>query len=81
MRTGRPKAELLLSEGERFFAPITDKAIRRGSFTFVKQLVQRIDHFVTSYNSNCQPFRWTAIADELLVKPHRLCLRITGTKH
>ena len=70
-----------LNQVERFFALITDKAIRRGSFTSVKQLVQRIDHFVTSYNSNCKPFRWTATADELLAKLHRLCSRITGTEH
>ncbi|SFQ23258.1 putative transposase [Pseudomonas borbori] len=70
-----------LNQVERFFALITDKAIRRGSFTSVKQLVQRIDHFVTSYNSNCKPFRWTATADEVLAKLHRLCSRITGTEH
>jgi putative transposase len=29
-------------------------AIRRGSFTSVKQLVQRIDHFVAAHNTNCQ---------------------------
>jgi hypothetical protein len=31
-----------LNQVERFFALITDKAIRRGSFTSVKQLVQGI---------------------------------------
>jgi putative transposase len=64
-----------LNQVERFFALITDKAIRRGSFTSVKQLVQRIDHFVAAYNTNCQPFRW------ILEKLHRLCSRITGTGH
>ncbi|MEA3219343.1 MAG: hypothetical protein OZX49_00430 [Immundisolibacter sp.] len=59
---------------ERFFALITDKAIRRGSFTGVKQLVQRIDQFVVAYNTNCEPFRWTATADSILEKPDRLCL-------
>jgi putative transposase len=70
-----------LNQVERFFALITDKAIRRGSFTSVKQLVQRIDHFVSSYNTNCQPFRWTATADSILEKLHRLCSRISGTGH
>ena len=70
-----------LNQVERFFALITDKAIRRGSFTSVKQLVQRIDHFVTSHNQNAQPFRWTATADSILEKLHRLCSRITGTGH
>jgi putative transposase len=39
-----------LNQVERFFALITDKAIRRGSFTSVKQLVQRIDHFVAAHS-------------------------------
>ena len=70
-----------LNQVERFFGMITDKAIRRGSFTSVKQLVQRIDHFVAAHNSNCQPFKWTATADSILEKLHRLCSRITGTGH
>ena len=70
-----------LNQVERFFALITDKAIRRGSFTSVKQLVQRIDHFVAAYNSSCQPFKWTATADSILEKLHRLCSRISGTEH
>jgi putative transposase len=70
-----------LNQVERFFALITDKAIRRGSFGSVQQLVQRIDHFVTAYNKNCQPFRWSATADSILEKLHRLCSRISGTGH
>jgi putative transposase len=41
---------------ERFFALITEKAIRRGSFSSVKDLVHKIDHFVSQYNKNCSPF-------------------------
>lgn len=70
-----------LNQVERFFSLITDRAIRRGSFTSVKQLMQRIDHFVASYNTRCQPFRWAATADSILEKLHRLCSRISGTGH
>jgi len=70
-----------INQVERFFALITDKAIRRGSFTSVKQLVQKIDHFVDSYNDKCQPFQWTATADSILEKLHLLCSRISGTAH
>jgi putative transposase len=70
-----------LNQVERFFALITDKAIRRGSFTSVKQLVQRIDQFVTHHNTNSQPFQWTATANSILEKLHRLCSRISGTAH
>ena len=70
-----------LNQVERFFALITDQAIRRGSFTSVKQLVQKIDHFVAHYNQSCKPFTWTATADSILAKLQRLCERISGTAH
>ena len=74
-RLGRPRLN------QRFFALITDTAMRRGSFTSVKQLVQRFDQFVKHHNTNSQPFRWTATADSILEKLHRLCSRISGTGH
>jgi len=70
-----------LNQVERFFGLITDKAIRRGSFSSVKDLVAKIDHFVASYNQRCSPFAWTATADSILAKLHRLCSRISGTAH
>lgn len=70
-----------LNQVERFFAIITDKAIRRGSFKSVKELTKKIDNFVRQYNENCKPFTWTATADSILQKLARLCGRITGTGH
>jgi putative transposase len=70
-----------LNQVERFFAIITDKAIRRGSFKSVAQLIKRIDHFVSHHNANCKPFQWTASADSILAKLERLCSRINGTGH
>jgi len=70
-----------LNQVERFFGLITDKAIRRGSFSSVKDLINKIDHFVASYNTNCKPFTWTASADSILEKLNRLCSRISGTAH
>nr|MBA3478473.1 IS630 family transposase [Lautropia sp.] len=66
---------------ERFFGLITDKAIRRGSFGSIKQMIDRIDQFVAHYNQNCKPFIWTATADSILAKLQRLCTRISGTGH
>ena len=68
-----------LNQVERFFSIITDKAIRRGSFRSVKELVGNIDHFVSHYNQNCKPFMWTATADSIITKLQRLCMRISGT--
>lgn len=70
-----------LNQVERFFGLTTDKAIRRGSFRSVKELIAKIDHFVAHYNQQCKPFVWTATADFILQKLQRLCSRINGTPH
>jgi putative transposase len=66
---------------ERWFGIITQQAIRRGSFSKVKTLVQRIEQFVGHYNESSRPFVWTATADSILAKVERLALRISGTRH
>lgn len=76
-----PTYSCWLNQVERFFALITDKAIRRGSFRSVKELIGKIDHFVTQYNRHCKPFVWTATADSILAKLDRLTSRISGTAH
>jgi putative transposase len=59
-----------LNQVERFSALITDKTIRRGSFSSVKQLTTRIDQFVSRHNENCKPFVWTTSAHSILENPH-----------
>ena len=70
-----------LNQVERWFGIITQKAIRRGSFSSVKELVAKIERFVAHYNANPKPFMWTATAESILAKLERLCLRISGTTH
>jgi putative transposase len=70
-----------LNQVERWFALITQRAIRRGSFRSVKDLIEKIDSFVRHYNRSHRPFVWTATADSILQKIERLCSRISGTAH
>jgi putative transposase len=70
-----------LNQVERWFGLITQRAIRRGSFRNVRELVRRIEHFVAHYNRTSRPFKWTATADSILEKLHRLLSRINGTPH
>lgn len=70
-----------LNQVERWFALITQRAIRRGSFSSVKELVEKIDTFVQHYNCSHRPFVWTATAESILGKVARLCSRISGTRH
>jgi len=62
-----------LNQVERWFGLITQRAIRRGSFSSVKELIQKIDAFVQHYNRTHRPFVWTATADSILQKIARLC--------
>jgi transposase len=70
-----------LNQVERWFGIITQRALRRGSFTSVHDLVEKIDAFVQRYNRSSRPFVWTATADSILQKIARLCSRISGTPH
>ncbi len=70
-----------LNQVERWFALITQRAIRRGSFRSVKELTAKIDQFVSTYNKTAKPFSWVATADSILAKIDRLCRRISGTGH
>lgn len=70
-----------LNQVERWFALITNQAIRRGSFDSVTDLKRKITAFVEHYNQHPRPFMWTATAESILAKIERLCKLINGTRH
>lgn len=70
-----------LNQVERWFALITNQAIRRGSFDSVTDLKRKISEFVDHYNQHPRPFMWTATAESILAKLERLCKVINGTSH
>jgi len=70
-----------LNQVEIWFNLITQRAIRRGTFKSVKELISRIDQFVQQYNTHCRPFAWTATAESILEKIKRLCQYISETRH
>lgn len=70
-----------LNQVEIWFNLITQRAIRRGTFRSVKELVSKIEQFVAQYNLKTKPFVWTATADSILEKIKRLCQLISETQH
>lgn len=70
-----------LNQVEIWFNIITQQAIRRGTFSSVKELVATIDSYVHQYNKHPHPFIWTATADSIIAKIERLCQRISDTGH
>jgi putative transposase len=57
-----------LNQVELWFNIITQTAIRRGTFRSVKDLIAKIENFVSHYNAKSQPFMWTATPDSILNK-------------
>lgn len=68
-----------LNQVEIWFNIITQRAIRRGTFRSVKELVAKIENFVAHYNAKSKPFMWTATADSIFEKLQRLCKSISET--
>ena len=56
---------------ERFFAEITDKAIRRGVFKNVRELETAITTFIEARNRNPRPYVWTASVASIVEKVGR----------
>jgi putative transposase len=52
-----------LNQVERWFALLTQRQIRRGSFVSAKELITKIEAFVRTYNDKARPFVWTATSE------------------
>lgn len=62
-----------LNQVERFFASITNEAIRRGNFHSVDELKYAIEQYLSAHNQQPKPFQWTADANTILAKNAHLC--------
>lgn len=66
-----PTSSSWLNLVERFFGLLTQRQLRRGVFTSVKELEKAIMQFIETHNENKKPFVWTKSAEEILVKVER----------
>lgn len=66
-----PTSSSWLNLVERFFGLITEKQIRRGVFSSVKDLEQKIMQFIDAHNDNPKPFVWTKTTEVILEKIER----------
>ncbi len=70
-----PTSASWINQVERFFALLTDRAIRRGVFRSVAELEVAIKAYIDATNADPKPFRWTKTADDILASIQRFCLR------
>jgi transposase len=66
-----PTSSSWLNMIERWFGKLTDKAIRRGIFHSVPDLIAAIDAYLNATNENPHPFIWTATTESILEKVRR----------
>jgi transposase len=75
-----PTSSSWLNLVERFFAEITDKRIRRGTFKSVAELEEAIDDYLLRHNASAKPYVWTRTADEILAKERRALENLEAVK-
>lgn len=66
-----PTSSSWLNQVERWFAEITRKKIRRGTFRSVRDLIKEIHDYIRIYNSNPRPFQWVASASRIIHKVNK----------
>lgn len=78
-----PTGSSWLNAVENWFGRLTDKQIRRGSFTSVPDLVKAIKEYVSVYMENPRPFVWTKTPEEILskIRQTRIMTKASVTPH
>jgi len=66
-----PTSSSWLNLVERWFRELTDKALRRGVFHSVPDLIEKIEEYLDAHNDDPKPFVWTATAEDILAKVAR----------
>jgi transposase len=74
-----PTAASWLNQVERFFARLTDQALRRGVHRSTAALEAAIHAYLDAHNAAPKPFRWTKSADDILANIQRFCMRTLET--
>jgi transposase len=70
-----PTSASWINQVERFFALLTERALKRGVFHSVAELERAIKAYIEATNADPKPFRWTKTADDILASIQRFCLR------
>jgi transposase len=61
-----PTGSSWINQVERWFGLLTDQLLRRGVHKSVAALEKDVRDWITAWNDNPKPFRWTKTADEIL---------------
>lgn len=73
-----PTSASWINQIERFFALLTERALKRGVFRSVAELEKATKACIEATNADPKPFRWTKTANDILASIQRFCLRTIG---
>jgi transposase len=71
-----PTSSSWLNQVERWFGELTQKAVRRGAFVSVGDLVEAIANYLEAWNESPRPFVWTATVESIMAKIDRARARM-----
>jgi transposase len=66
---------------EAWFALLSARQLRRGTFRSTRSLEQAVRRYIAATNENPKPFIWTKSADDILASVQRFCERTSNSHH
>ena len=75
-----PTSSSWLNLVERWFGELSTKAIRRGTFVSVPNLIEAIEAFLAAWNESPRPFVWTATVENIVAKIQRARAKLEQLK-
>ena len=76
-----PTGSSWINQVERWFGLLTDQLLRRGVHKSVAALENDVRDWITAWNDDPKPFRWTKTAEEILDSLAKYIARISGAAH
>lgn len=76
-----PTSTSWMNQVERFFAEVTQKALRRSVHRSVGDLERAVLAYIDASNADPRPFIWTKTADEIFASLAAVCRRTSGSGH
>ena len=76
-----PTGSSWINQVERWFGFLTDQLLRRGVHKSVAALENDVRDWITAWNDDPKPFRWTKTADEILDSLAKYMSRISGATY
>lgn len=76
-----PTSASWMNQVERWFADLTQKALRRGVHRSVEQLERAVRAYIDARNADPRPFTWSKTADQIFEALAAVCRRTSDSGH